>query len=86
MDKPLSQRLIHAREMAGLTLYQAAARMPDTSYQTLWHLEGRAKDKKPASGPDVALKTAVDIVTTYWPAINLQDFIPLTSVRFEPQP
>ena len=76
MDTTLSQRLIRAREQCGLSLYEAAGQMPDASYQTLWHLEGRAKGKKPAAGPDVALKTAVDIVTTYWPEIQLNDFIP----------
>lgn len=84
METKLSRKLIYAREMAGLSLYQAAARMPNTSYQTIWHLEGRAKDKEPAGGPDVKLKTAVDIVTTYWPAIQLDDFIPeCDTIHFE---
>jgi len=50
--------------------------MPNTSYQTLWHLEGKAKGRKPAKGEDIALKTAVDIVRTYWPLMSLEDLMP----------
>lgn len=68
-------------------LYAAAERMPHTSYQTLWHLEGRAKGRLPARGEDIALKTAVDIIVTYWPSIQLADLMPeALALRFEPVP
>ncbi len=80
----LSKTLIIARQHLGLTLYQAAERMPHTSYQTLWHLEGNAKGRKPAAGENIALKTAADIVRTYWPAIQMDDLMPeCRTLRFE---
>lgn len=79
----LSKRLIEAREGAGLSLYEAAEAMENTSYQTLWHLEGRSKRHKPASGPDIKLKTAMDIVLTYWPAIKAKHLMPAaTEIEF----
>ncbi len=71
----LSQRLVRARKIAGLTLYQAAELMPHTSYQTLYHLEGRTTRPTP-SGEDIQLKTAIDIVRTYWPDIQLVHLMP----------
>ncbi len=79
----LSLKLIEAREKCGYSRYDAAMKMPNTRYQTLWHLEGRAKGKKPPSGPDISLKTAVDIVQVYWPEIQLDDLMPeINTLRF----
>lgn len=79
----LSRRLISAREKKGLSLYDAAKLMENTSYQTLWHLEGKSKGRKPAKGPEIKVKTAFDIVETYWPEIKIKDLMPsVTMIAF----
>ncbi len=77
MPKTLfSKKLIRAREGCGLTLYQAAQRMGNTSFQVLWHLEGRSKAQKAPRSEKITFATAVDIVCTYWPAIQVSDIYP----------
>ncbi len=77
MPKTLfSKKLILAREECGMTLYQAAQRMPNTSYQVLWALEGRSKTQKASRGEKITFATAIDIVRTYWPAIRVRDLYP----------
>lgn len=72
----LGRKLRKAREDAGLGLNEAVKRMPHTSYGTLYHLEGRNSKVRPASPSEVRVKTVVDIIVCYWPAIRLRDFMP----------
>ena len=72
----LSMRLIAARKLTGMTLSEAADQMESTSYQTLWHLEGRAKGRVPAIPSEIKIKTVFDIVLAYWPAIKMRHFMP----------
>jgi len=83
----LSRKLIRARETLGLTLSQACERMPNTTYGTLYHLEGRAKSggklRAPAVGEEMQLRTAVDLATVYWPDVALHDLMPSSKLDFE---
>jgi hypothetical protein len=80
MPMPLAVKLIEARESLGLTLSEAVDQMPNTGYGTLQHLEGRAKMngalRTPPEPSTIQIRTAVDIVYVYWPAIQLVDLVP----------
>ena len=70
---------MEARERAGLTIAQAAERMPSLSPQGLRHLEGRTAGREAPDGRDLRLCTVLDVIRVYWPELNLEDFMPETS-------
>lgn len=72
----LSRKLIAAREEMGLNLNQAVAMMPHTSYQTMYVLEGRNRQRKACPGDRLEFKTVLDIVDCYWPRIQVKDLQP----------
>ncbi len=71
----ICRKLVKAREALGLTTATAAARMPNTSYQTLFYLEGRRKSARPKRAPYVHIGTAIDLLRLY-PTLKLDDFVP----------
>ncbi len=70
----LASKLTKAREGIGLSIIQAAERMPSLSPQALRHIEGRRKGCDAPAGPDLRLCTVLDIYRVYHPKIKLKDF------------
>lgn len=83
----LSRKLRRAREELGLTLSQAVKLMPNTGYGTLQNLEGNAtllgERRSPPDPGAIQFKTVVDLVTTYWPAIQAKDIMPGAVISFD---
>lgn len=71
----LQQKMLSERDRLGWGLREAAGEM-GVSHQSLMHLEGRKKDRDAPAGHWISIGTALKIVSTYWPAIALDDFLP----------
>lgn len=70
----LAKKLTRAREGAGLTIMQAAERMPSLTPQALRHIEGKRKGQPAPSGQDLRHSSVDDLIRAYWPVIKYKDF------------
>lgn len=74
MEKTLAEKLIKARRIRRLSIWQAAQKMDGVFPYTLRTLEGQNPAREPR-GERCELKTVVEIIRAYWPDITLDDFM-----------
>ncbi len=70
----LARKMRAARKKRKWTVYQASVEMGDVHPHTITSLEGRNPDRSP-KGPDTQVRTVVAVIETYWPDIELSDFV-----------
>lgn len=71
----LQTKIVEARQERGMTLSGAAAEI-GIAHQSLMYLEGGLKGRNAPSGEGIGVGTAVGLIHTYWPDVNLDDFLP----------
>ncbi|MEE9471217.1 MAG: hypothetical protein V3W32_05805 [Gemmatimonadota bacterium] len=84
----LHEKLKAARERRGLSPYAACQRMIGVGQQQLLNLERRPGAQRTPKTAKVTIHAVVQIVSIYWPDIQLEDFFssdrPQPLLRFAP--
>jgi hypothetical protein len=73
MEKTLAEKLIKARRLRRLSIWQATQKMDGVFPYTLRTLEGQNPERNPR-GDRCELKTVLELIRVYWPEITLDDF------------
>lgn len=78
------EKLRRAREKRGWSNYELS-RESGVNSQVIENLEGGSWQTRPSRPHGASIKTALKLIETLWPDLQLKDFVPETSLSATPK-